>query len=254
MKCCRFARISVILLFLFLFTGISFAQDSEKNRSIPYIHDFHMLDINLLNAGISSFKHDPTIGIGATWGTNLGKRFLLHARALCAYPKILGSKMDLGLGYIIHGRGSLENYTREWWSDNGNSRTYYRAEDTCKTNTIHSVDVGVRQYLYFYDTSEGTRDYEARCYDTIAYFGYRYDYILDRLMTFRQVGFSVHGMVGQVYQTIYDSTAAVQNQEIKKIAYGFKGKVKWWLVEFEGGYFDNEFYVEANLNFVFTFF
>ncbi|MCP4132608.1 MAG: hypothetical protein GY754_16710 [bacterium] len=138
-------------------------------------------------------------------------------------------------------------------------------------NSIHSIDFGIRQYglflsddgtEYHYSSPDIAWEESSKCFDSIAYFGYRYDYIMDELMPIEQFSFSIHGMVGRVYQTKKrteknDYTGAFISEsesDKQKIAYGVKARIKWWWMEFEGGYFDSEFYMEAGCNFTFTFF
>jgi len=257
-----------LLLFSLFFTfGFEREDDSyedntrEKASPVNSIFNFNLLDINIIDVGISSFKHNPSMSMGATWDKNLSQKLLFHSQLVAAFPEIIGIKIDLGLGYILSSKKGIDDYNQVGWIDSGSTRTYYHSSGKARINSIHSFDFGIRQYMLSVSEKSGgweSTEWETKdkCFDSIFYFGYRYDYIVDKFMPIEQWTFSIHGMVGLINQSEYkieDGTVITDNKR-NDIAWGIKARIKWWWMEFEGGYFDNQFYMESGLIFSFNFF
>lgn len=121
----------------------------------------------------------------------------------------------------------------------------------CRFNILHSIDLGVRQYLQWVRKHKimPTRDDRSRQFDSIGYFGYRFDYILGKSLTINQLTMSVHGMVGRVNQHILVLDGdGYRDKDIfrRKFARGAKARIKWFFLDLDAGYFDGKFHMEAS--------
>lgn len=222
------------------------------------IRQFAAFDIHAYNVGVTSLVHSVSMGSGMSVDFNLMEYLLVHAKVLGTYFEGFGVKGDIGLGMVFDGHSGWTDWSQVWASSSGGATYYGGQSGRCRYNSMHSVDLGVRQYALWVHKATwiSSEVDDSRQFDTIGYFGYRYDFIPDQSVTIDQWMASVHGMVGYANQrvNIHDKDGeAIKVFDRGTVSWGAMACIKWYLFELEAGYYDSRFYLEASLVVPFAF-
>ncbi|MBN1410948.1 MAG: hypothetical protein JW969_08885 [Spirochaetales bacterium] len=242
------------------------------------IYDFITLQGNLANGfyfnAVSpnmhpdAFQEEAGFAVGAKCEMNLGKNMLWHIGLAGAIPlakSLGGPKLDVGLSYILSGTGEYAEYFSFFFGEDVD----ITVEGKCKANFITALDFGSRIYAHWYlsDFTDKSQKYgdvalitdNCSYYNIMGYAGIRYVSVYEGFMPIQEVDVAVHGLVGFVIHDSYyhaedkypgsgtDFTTINVAVNEPHLAFGGEVCLKWYIFEFIGGYYDSNFYMEANL-------
>jgi len=253
-----------VLFVLLILPVVSFSGD---------IYDFITIQANCGNGfyfktypdGTLGFQEKGGFGVGVECETNIGDTLLLHGALAGAIPlakSLGGPKMDLGLSYILSAKSDYVDFFSIFFGDTVTTS----AEGTCKANFITALDLGSRIYAHWYladyrDLSQSYGDVaeitdHCSYYNFMGYAGIRYLSVYAGIMPLQEVDVALHGLLGFVindteYRAVeaYSPYTVYADQTLftPHLAYGFEACLKWYFFEFIAGYYDSDFYLEANL-------